>query len=77
MAVYGRKGAIAPLLSIDRTTPVDAPLPEYFIDWTLRALTDHEYRAHMTKRNLEVCQRFFSQEALERQVNEIFVGDWG
>jgi glycosyltransferase involved in cell wall biosynthesis len=75
--VYGSKGAIAPLLPIDRTTPPDEPMPEYFIDWTLRALTDHEYRAQITKRNLEVCQHFFSQEALERQVREIFAGDWG
>lgn len=75
--VYGSKGAIAPLLPIERNTPTDEPMPEYFIDWTLRALTDHEYRAQITKRNLEVCQRFFSQEALERQVNEIFAGDLG
>lgn len=70
--VYGSKGAIAPLLSIDRATSAEEPMAEYFIDWTLRALTDPEYRAQIAKRNLEVCQRYFSQDALERQVNDIF-----
>jgi glycosyltransferase involved in cell wall biosynthesis len=73
--VYGSKGAIAPLLPIDRTTLADEPLPEFFVDWTLRAMTDDEYRSLIVKRNLDVCQRFFSQEALARQANEIFAGD--
>lgn len=70
--VYGSKGAVAPLLFIDRDTPPDAPIPDSFIDWTLKALTDAEYRRQSTRRNLEVCQHFFSLKALERQVTELF-----
>ena len=70
--VYGSKGAIAPLLPIDRFTAADGPMPNTFIDWTLRALTDEEYRAQIVKRNLDVCQRFFSQDALEQQLEQMF-----
>ena len=70
--VYGSKGAIAPLLPIDRNSSPEAPIPVSFISWTLRALTDPEYRAEIIKRNLDVCQRFFSLDALERQLGEIF-----
>ncbi len=70
--VYGSKGAIAPLLPIDRASSPDDPIPESFILWTLRALTDSEYRAQIVRRNLEVCRRFFSLDALERQLREIF-----
>jgi glycosyltransferase involved in cell wall biosynthesis len=73
--VYGSKGVIAPLLPIDRTTSAEEPMPESFIDWTLRTLIDDEYRAQITKRNLEVCQRFFSHSALKQQVKEIFGDD--
>ena len=65
-------GAIAPLLPIDRrSSPAELP-PESFILWTLRALTDSEYRAQIVSRNLKVCQRFFSLDALERQLRELF-----
>jgi len=70
--VYGSKGAIAPLLPIDRASSPDELIPESFITWTLRALTDGSYRAQITSRNLEVVRRFFSMDALERQVREIF-----
>jgi glycosyltransferase involved in cell wall biosynthesis len=70
--VYGSKGAIAPLLPIDRSSSAGEPIPESFIAWTLRALTDRDYREQITRHNLEVCQRFFSQEALAQQVKEVF-----
>jgi glycosyltransferase involved in cell wall biosynthesis len=70
--VYGSKGAIAPLLQIDRASPVEEPIPESFMLWTVRTLTDSEYRAQLIRRNLEVCQRYFSLDVLERQLREIF-----
>ncbi len=70
--VYGKRGAIAPLLPIDRANSPADPIPEPFVLWTLRALTDGEYRAEVVRRNLEVCRRFFSMDALERQLREIF-----
>ena len=73
--VYGSRGAIAPLLPIDRSTPANAPIPDSFVDWMLRTLTDSDYRAQVTKRNREICQRFFSFEALDRQLHELF-GDF-
>lgn len=72
--VYGSKGAIAPLLPIDRASSLDESLPESFVLWTLRTLTDGEYRAQIVNRNLDVCRRFFSLDALERQLREIFTG---
>ena len=71
--VYGSKGAIAPLLPIDRATAPDAPIPESFMTWTLRTLTNDDYREQVAKRNREICQRFFSLEALERQLRELFL----
>lgn len=71
--VYGSRGAIAPLLPIDRTTPSDAPIPDSFINWMLRTLTDIDYRAQITKRNREICQRYFSLEALDRQLRDLFI----
>lgn len=70
--VYGSRGAVAPLLPINRASSPAEPMPESFILWTLRALTDSEYRAQVVSRNLEVCRRFFSLDALERQLREIF-----
>jgi glycosyltransferase involved in cell wall biosynthesis len=70
--VYGSKGAIAPLLSIDRSSSAADPIPETFVHWTLRLLTDNAYRTQVTTQNLEVCRRFFSMEALVRQLREIF-----
>ena len=70
--VYGSKGAIAPLWPINRlSTPVD-PIPEWFADWTLRVLTDTDYRAQISERNLEICERFYSLSALERQMGDLF-----
>jgi glycosyltransferase involved in cell wall biosynthesis len=74
--VYGSRGAIAPLLPIDRSTAPDAPIPDSFLDWMLRTLTESDYRAQITKRNREICQRFFSLEALDRQLSDLF-GDVG
>jgi glycosyltransferase involved in cell wall biosynthesis len=73
--VYGSKGVIAPLLPIDRATLPEAPMPDSFIDWTLKVLTDREYREQIVRRNLEVCQRFFSMDALERQLAELFADE--
>ena len=70
--VYGSRGAVAPLLPIDRASSPADPIPESFVLWTLRALTDGEYGAEVVRRNLEVCRRFFSMDALERQLREIF-----
>lgn len=70
--VYGNRGAVAPLLRINRSSSPNEPIPESFIRWTLRTLTDGEYRAEIVKRNLEVCRRFFSLDALQRQLHEIF-----
>ncbi len=70
--VYGNKGVIAPLLSIDRATAPSDPIPDFFINWTLRLLTDTNYQDEVSKRNLTLCQRFFSIESLQRQLHEIF-----
>lgn len=72
--VYGRKGALAPLLPIDRASSPDDPIPESFLDWTLRTLTDAAYRAEIIARNREVVRRFFSMDALAEQLREI-LGD--
>jgi glycosyltransferase involved in cell wall biosynthesis len=75
--VYGSKGAVAPLLSINRNSSPNDPLPESFVDWTMRGLTDEAYRAEIVDRNLEVVRRFFSLDALARQLREIFSDDLG
>lgn len=70
--VYGRRGAIAPLLPINRSsTPSDA-IPEEFVDRVVQLLTDDAYRSRLVEHNLAVCHRFFSLDALERQLHEIF-----
>jgi glycosyltransferase involved in cell wall biosynthesis len=74
--VYGSKGAVAPLLPINRSSTADEPIPESFVAWTLRTLRDREYRAEIIKQNFSVCEQFFSQSALERQVKEIFPDAW-
>jgi glycosyltransferase involved in cell wall biosynthesis len=70
--VYGSKGAIAPLLPIDRASASSDPIPASFVTWTLRLLTDTNYREQVGNRNLEVCRRYFSLEALKQQLGEIF-----
>jgi glycosyltransferase involved in cell wall biosynthesis len=70
--VYGSKGAIAPLLPINRSSTASDPIPEFFIEWTLKTLTDPEYRAQIRQRNLEVCDRFYSLAALEQQIDNLF-----
>jgi glycosyltransferase involved in cell wall biosynthesis len=70
--VYGGRGAVGPLLSIDRTSTPTDPIPEDFLAWVLRVLTNGEYRKEVVERNLEVCRRYFSLDALERQIREIF-----
>lgn len=70
--VYGRKGAVAPLLAIDRNSVPSDRLPDDFVTWVLRLLSDTAYREQVVNRNLEVCQRFFSLDALQRQVHEVF-----
>ena len=70
--VYGRRGAVGPLLPIDRASTPSDPIPEDFATWVLRVLEDAEYRADLVRRNRDVCERFFSLDALERQMREIF-----
>ena len=70
--VYGGKGAVAPLLPIDRSSLPTDPLPQPFLSWTLRALIDQEYRRQIRDRNREVCQRFYSLSSLKQQVEELF-----
>lgn len=70
--VYGSRGAVAPLLPIDRDSAPDAPMPESFVTWTMAALTDPAYRAGITARNLQVVQRFFSLDALAEQLGDLF-----
>lgn len=70
--VYGNRGAIAPLWSIRRDSQADEPIPEAFVSWTLRALTDAEYRQNLVRNNLQVCRRHFSLDALARQLRDIF-----
>lgn len=70
--LYGSKGAIAPLLPIDAHSSPSDPIPAFFVDWTMRVLTDAEYRDEIRRRNREVFQRFFSMDALERQMRELF-----
>jgi glycosyltransferase involved in cell wall biosynthesis len=70
--VYGKKGVIAPLLPIKRRTAPSEPIPNDFIDWTIRLLEDAEYRKQVTDRNLAICRRHFSLDALERQIFDIF-----
>jgi|ERR1700722_5909647 len=70
--VYGSKGAVAPLLPINRSSTASDPMPEFFIEWTLKTLTDGEYREQITARNQQVCERFYSLSALERQITDLF-----
>ncbi|HET8796698.1 MAG TPA: glycosyltransferase, partial [Thermoanaerobaculia bacterium] len=70
--VYGSKGAIAPLWPIGRDSSPSDPIPESFITWTIRTLKDRGYREQIVTRNLEICRRFFSLDALGRQLREIF-----
>ncbi len=69
--VYGSKGAIAPLLSIDRSSKAGDHLPDRFIDWVLRVMTDRQYRDEIVEHNLGVCRRFFSMEALQEQLERL------
>ncbi len=70
--VYGSRGAIAPLLPIDRTSSPSEPIPEYFVDWTMRVLTDASYRSNIIHNNLEVCKIHFSMTALRLQLEQLF-----
>lgn len=70
--VYGNRGAVAPLLAIHRESTARDPIPEEFVDWVLQLLTDATYRSNVIAHNLAVSQRYFSLEALERQLTEIF-----
>lgn len=70
--VYGNRGAVAPLLSIDRNSSPADPIAEDFVEWVLRTLTDGAYREQIVRRNLEVCRRHFSLDALKQQVEGLF-----
>lgn len=69
--VYGSRGAIAPLLPIDRTSKIDS-LPAHFLNSTMRLLKDEEYRSQVIERNSAVCRRYFSLSALEHQLSDMF-----
>jgi glycosyltransferase involved in cell wall biosynthesis len=78
--VYGSKGAIAPLLPIHQDSVPEDPVPEFFVQWTVRALTDAAYRTEIIERNWEVVRRFFSISSLAAQLREIVgecLGDTG
>jgi glycosyltransferase involved in cell wall biosynthesis len=70
--VYGRRGAIAPLLPIRRDTPADERPPDDFVESVARILSDRDHREQVIARNTAVCRRFFSLAALREQVHEIF-----
>ncbi len=70
--VYGRRGAVAPVLSIKRDSRPEEPIPDSFVSWVMRALTDREYRERAVARNHAICKRFFSLNALAEQIHELF-----
>lgn len=70
--VYGKKGALAPVLPIGRDTPADDPMPEDFVDGVLRLLRNREYRDQVVAKNRDVCRRFFSLDALAEQMQDLF-----
>ncbi|MDB4913966.1 MAG: hypothetical protein JWM95_1610 [Gemmatimonadetes bacterium] len=70
--VYGSRGAVAPLLLIDRTSLPSDPFPDAFVQWTMRVLVDTAYRAEIIAHNHTVAQRFFSNDALARKLNALF-----
>jgi glycosyltransferase involved in cell wall biosynthesis len=70
--LYGTRGAVAPLLPIDATSSPADPIPDFFVEWTVRVLTDAGYREEIVRHNRAVVQRFFSMDALERQLRELF-----
>jgi glycosyltransferase involved in cell wall biosynthesis len=70
--LYGTRGAVAPLLPIDAASSPADPIPDFFVDWTVRVLTDAGYREEIVRHNRAVVQRFFSMDALERQLRELF-----
>lgn len=70
--VYGSKGAVAPLLTITRDSPVDSAMPDDFVDSVLQILTDPRQRELVVARNRMICERFFSLKSLEDQLQELF-----
>lgn len=69
--IYGRKGAIAPLLPIHSKSSPEEAIPADFVEWTYRALTDSEYRAQVIAHNSIIVERHFSLHALEQQLKEL------
>lgn len=70
--VYGSKGAVAPLLAIDRNSQPDEPLPELYMSWLLQLISDRQYRAQVTTHNRAVCKEYFSLGVLDRQLGRLF-----
>jgi len=70
--VYGRRGAVAPLLHINRNSSAEDPLPDHFVAWVLRILTDPKYREQIVRHNRAVCIRHFSLAELENQLKQMF-----
>lgn len=73
--VYGCKGAIAPLLPIDRSSNSDDPIPDNFVESVIHLLRDLDHREQVVARNLEVVHRHFSLDALRVQLTRIL--GWG
>jgi glycosyltransferase involved in cell wall biosynthesis len=70
--VYGIRGAVTPLLPISRSSKPSDTIPDDFVDWVVQLLTDDSYRLRVITHNVGVCRRYFSLNALERQILEIF-----
>ena len=66
--VYARRGAVAPILEISRTTLCSAPITKSFVTEVLRLVLDTEHRDLVVANNCRVCSDHFSLEQLESDV---------
>jgi glycosyltransferase involved in cell wall biosynthesis len=69
--VYGRRGAVAPILEISRSTPCSSSITSSFTSQVLRLILDQDYRNFVVEKNKTVCREHFSLEQLEEEVVEI------
>lgn len=70
--IYGKLGAIAPLLPIERNSSASDEIPDFFLQWTLRTLLDPIYRAEIVAKNREVIGRHYSAAALKQRLDALF-----
>jgi glycosyltransferase involved in cell wall biosynthesis len=70
--IYGRRGAIAPLLRIGPGSLPGDPMPDSFVASVLQLLSDPLHRNRVTRHNLRICQTFFSMRDLHRQILGLF-----